>query len=499
VTSEDRRALAKDEKKYKLQLIKQIKLMHVCNMMLLNLAEDTAIEKKMVNRKMPSLLVQMLDRQHEECVIVALQFLKKLSVFEDNRGVIASPDTLTILVGLASHPNVRIALLVLRTLYNLSFDDAVRASLVESGIVKVLVDHLRNPPFRHVVLLLLYHFSMDQRCKSLMAYYKEGMLMLLQLVVHYPEPRVGKDLVALAINLSTHPGAAEVMVHSGLFPQVMLRVLKTRDSLLCKVIRNVASHKDITDPMYELLQNDSARLSKWPMEFVRMALACVDNPDLLVEVLGTLASLTTQDVPWGDLCEGGLIDLLHRLLVAGFSEDDVVLECVMLVGNVALCREAGPHVAASRLPMLLQTLLVEKRDDEEIIVQLLFTFQCLLMHEDVREVILQDTDVATCIMRIARSRSRVVHAHVTKTLSSIADFSQDLLANSEGEPSWAEQIKTFRFEQHNWEWCQYAAREASGHSFYDQNAGDDEERLLVSQEDLGVLSVSVSCLRTAKG
>eukprot|EP00971_Amphidinium_carterae_P092157 1824886-Amphidinium_carterae.1 len=40
---------------------------------------------------------------------------------------------------------------------------------------------------------------------------EDGMVMLLQLVVHFPEPRVGKaDLVALVVNLATHPRAAEV-------------------------------------------------------------------------------------------------------------------------------------------------------------------------------------------------------------------------------------------------------------------------------------------------
>ena len=35
--------------------------------------------------------------------------------------------------------------------------------------------------------------------------------MLLQLVVHFPEPRVGKDLVALMVNLAAHTRAAEAV------------------------------------------------------------------------------------------------------------------------------------------------------------------------------------------------------------------------------------------------------------------------------------------------
>jgi len=484
-TSEDRRQLVKDERKYQIQLNKQNKLMHVAQMVLLNLAEEISIEKKMVNRKMPLLLVQLLERSGEEILLVALQFLKKLSVFEENKEQISTPDTLARLVQLSSHQNIRIALLALRSLYNLSFDESVRASLVESGIVKLLVDHLRNPPFRHIVLQLLYHFSMDDRCKSLMAYYQDGMIMLLQLVVHFPEARVGKDLVALVVNLASHARCAEVMVTSGLFPQIMLRELKTRDPLLCKVIRHVSSHKEVCEPMYELLQSDSVRMSKWITEFVRMALHCVDNPDLLVEVLGTLANMTLPDVPWPELCEAGLIDLLHRLLVVGFSEDDIVLECVMLVGNLALCREAAQHVAGSRLPTMLQDLLVEKREDEEIIMQLLYTFQCLMFHDEVRDVILQSTEIAPCIMRFARSRNPAVVNQASVTLQVVAEYASELTAmNPEGgAPSWAEQIKAFRFEQHNAEWCHYINRELSGGAgmspsgYYDeeQGSGDEDE------------------------
>lgn len=482
-TAEDRRQLAKDEKKYRAQLQRQNRLMHVCQMVLLNLAEEISIEKKMVNRKMPLLLVQLLDRTHEDLLLVALQFLKKLSVFEENKEQISTPDTLARLVQLSSHGNIRIALLALRVLYNLSFDESVRASLVESGMVKLLVDHLRNPPFRHIVLRLLYHFSMDDRCKSLMAYYQDGMVMLLQLVVHFPEPRVGKDLVALVVNLATHPRAAEVMVQSGLFPQVMLRVLKTRDPLLCKVIRHVSCHKEVVEPMYELLQSDSVRMSKWMTEFVRMALCCVEDPNLLVEVLGTLANMTLPDIPWAEHCEAGLVDLLHRLLVVGFSEDDIVLECVMLVGNLALSREASQHIAGSRLPSMLQDLLVEKREDEEIILQLLFTFNCLLVHDEVRDVILQDTEIAPCIMRFARSRNKQVLEQASQTLQAIAEYAGDLAAPEGGAPSWTEQIKAFRFEQHNAEWCHYVNRELSGgagmspsggYNYYDEEQDSEE-------------------------
>merc|ERR1712232_1077572 len=380
---------------------------------------------------------------------------------------------------LAQHPNVRVALHALRVIYNLSFDESIRASLVESGIVKLLVDLLRNPPFHHIVLRLLYHFSMDDRCRSLMAYYQDGMTMLLQLVVHFPEPRVGKDLVTLVVNLATHPRVAEVIIHSGLLPQVMLRVLKTRDPLLCKVIRNISAHSDVMEHMWEVMQDESVRMSKWMNEFVYMAHGGIDTPDLLLEVLGTLANMTLPEIPWAELCEVGLVDLLHRLLVPSFSEDDVVLECVMLIGNISQSREAAQHIAGSRLPSMLADLLLEKRDDEEIVLQLLFTFRCLLLFEEIREVILQDTELAQCIIRFAGARNAMVVDEAMKTLQSISDH---IAANGMSGASWAEEIMVLRFEHSNREWCRFLSREIMGggagnspSAFYDGQPQDGHD------------------------
>ncbi|CAK9102885.1 Kinesin-associated protein 3 (KAP-3) (KAP3) (Smg GDS-associated protein) [Durusdinium trenchii] len=459
--------------------------MHVCLCVLLNLAEEISIEKKMVNRKIPHLLIQLLDRTQEDLLLVVLTFLKKLSVFEENKDQIAVPETLSNLVRLAQHQNQRIALLSLRLLFNLSFDERVRAALVESGIVKLLVDLLKNPPFRHIVLRLLYHFSMDDRCKSLMAYHRDGMIMLLQLVVHFPEPRVGKDLVALMVNLASNARAAEVIVQSGLFPPIMLRVMKHRDPLLCKVIRNVASHSGVLEQMCEVLDTEGVRMAKWMNEFVRMAVCSVDHPDFLVEVLGTLANVTLEEVAWGELCESGLLELLTRLLVPSFSEDDVVLECVLLIGNLASSRDSVQHVAESRLPTMMQDLLVEKREDEEIVVQLLFAFQCLVSHDEVREFVLQETELAPAIMRFARARNPLVLEYTTALLQIVA-VASDNQTTEEGVPDWVAQIKGFRFEQHNPEWCRYVNRELSGGTgmspgayggYYDDQGSprDDEE------------------------
>jgi len=52
--------------------------------LLLNLAEDVVVELKMVNKGMPTMLMSLLDRRTPELLIMAVTFLKKLSIYREN-------------------------------------------------------------------------------------------------------------------------------------------------------------------------------------------------------------------------------------------------------------------------------------------------------------------------------------------------------------------------------------------------------------------------------
>lgn len=508
----------------------------------MNLAEDVHIEKKMSNRQLPVFLVGLLDRSMEELLFVALTFLKKLSIFEENKQIMAEADIVPKLLQLAQHQSAYIALAALRVLYNLSFDEQVRSSLAESGeLFQKLVDLLRHPPFRQIVLKLLYQFTRDDRCKSLLTYHPDCLVMLLQLIVHFPDTKVGKDLVALCINLALHPRAAELMViaqlkgkegHSEfLFPQVVLRIIRTRDVLLSRVLRYCVSHDNVRDKVMRLLASDQVRMSKWVNELVKISVQTVDQggdngQDLLVELIGTLANLTDEGVvPWAQLCDFGLIDLLHRLLVVGFSEDDLVLECIMVVGLIAREQEGAQLLALqSKFLLVLQELLAEKQEDDEIVLQLLYTFHCLVIHEETREIILEDSRLTSYIMDLMRDKNPAIRKQASATLQAIADLesakareeelnnmnnlngqngnnkNQDeqkrgvegldtsfgvnpdgTIANNlnssgldvsgfgeeGGRKNWVEHIKMLKFEIHNSAWCHELRQEEAG-----KNSGD---------------------------
>lgn len=53
--------------------------------LLLNLAEDTRTELKMRNKNIVGLLVKVLEREDEELLVLVVSFLKKLSIFLENK------------------------------------------------------------------------------------------------------------------------------------------------------------------------------------------------------------------------------------------------------------------------------------------------------------------------------------------------------------------------------------------------------------------------------
>ena len=64
---------------------KQENVLFVAFHLLLNLAEDLQIERKMKNRQIIGLLLSMLERNNSDLFFIVLNFLKQLSIFGENK------------------------------------------------------------------------------------------------------------------------------------------------------------------------------------------------------------------------------------------------------------------------------------------------------------------------------------------------------------------------------------------------------------------------------
>lgn len=104
---------------------------------------------------------------------------------------------------------------------------------------------------------------------------------------------------------------------------------------------------------------------------------------------------------------------------------------------------------------------MEKREDEEIVLQILYAFQCLTVYDEVRDTVLQESDLVPCLMEFSRARNPAVLQQASQTLQLVAEYAGDSMGDAE-EGSWIDQIKAFRFEQHNADWCKFVNWELNG-------------------------------------
>lgn len=101
-------------------------------------------------------------------------------------------------------------------------------------------------------------------------------------------------------------------------------------------------------------------------KYIELAQVSEEHTDLLLELLGTMVYIPTD--LWTEKLEDfGVIEFLHNHLENAYAEDDILLECVMLVGTICRNDQSAMIIAQSYLTKLLQDLLGSKQEDDEMV------------------------------------------------------------------------------------------------------------------------------------
>ncbi|RHY80247.1 hypothetical protein DYB28_013195, partial [Aphanomyces astaci] len=368
------------------------------------------------------------------------------------------------------------AQIALKLLFNLSWDARVRDAMVKNSLVPKLVELLKKPPFRALTLRILYHLSMDDRCKSMFTY-TEAIPIVMQLVINFPQNMVAKELMALGVNLSVNGRNAEMMAQNKGLDALVQRVLRTRDVLLMKCIRNI-SHWSFSlqeDLASEKMYKHKGLWAAYVVPLLELAQSS-DNHDLVVEILGTLGNLTPQDLPpkssWDKILAQyyTVIPFLNKLLVPGFSQDDMVLQVIMFVSALMLEPKCAPLITSSRVVRSFHTIFQDKQSDHEITLQLLFCFYRMLRHPETLDEVLYGTNMLPDLLLAADSTNVEVRRMCDSVLDVILDH--DIHEGEVGE--FGRQIRRRRFEIHNAEyWNLMRHRDANPTAFHDD---DPDER-----------------------
>nr|XP_020480748.1 kinesin-associated protein 3-like isoform X2 [Monopterus albus] len=426
-----RRDQDKALRKYQGLLAKQEQLLRVSLYLLLNLAEDTRTELKMRNKNIVGLLVKVLERDHEELLVLVVSFLKKLSIFLENKNDMAELDTIERLARLVPCDHEDLLNLTLRLLFNLSFDSGLRAKMVEVGLLPKLSALLGDENNRQVAMRILYHISIDDCFKGTFVS-TDCIPQLMQMLLDYGEEETEPEVIAIFINLAINMRNAQLMCEGNGLKMLMKRALKMKDCLLMKMIRNISQHDGPTKPLFIDYVGDLA------------AEICAEKEEeWVLECLGTLANLTIPDLDWElVLKEYNLVPYLKDRLKPGSAEDDLILEVVLMIGTVSMDDACAAMLAKSGIIPALIELLNAKQEDDEFVCQIVYVFYQMVFHQATRDVIIKDTQAPAYLIDLMHDKNTEIRKVCDNTLDIIAEYDEE----------WGRKIQSEKFRFHNNQW-----------------------------------------------
>uniref|UniRef100_A0A8C1V4C9 Kinesin-associated protein 3a n=1 Tax=Cyprinus carpio TaxID=7962 RepID=A0A8C1V4C9_CYPCA len=333
-------------KKYHGLLTKQEQLLRVALYLLLNLSEDTRTELKMRNKNIVHLLVKTLDRDSEELLVLVVSFLKKLSIFLENKNDMAEIDTVEKLAKLVPCEHEDLLNVTLRLLLNLSFDTGLRSKMVQADLLPKLTSLLGDEAQRQIAMCILYHISMDDRFKSMFAY-TDCIPQVMKMLFDCGDERIDAELISFCINLAANKRNAQIMCEGNGLKMLMKRALKHKDPLMMKMIRNISQHDGPSKNLFIDYVGDLAA-----------QIGLKEEEEFVIECLGTLSNLTIPDLDWElVLKEYNLVPYLKDHLKPGSAEDDLILEVVIMIGTVSMDDSCAVMLAKSGIiPALIELL-----------------------------------------------------------------------------------------------------------------------------------------------
>ena len=469
-----RQAREKDARKERKLLKKQDRVLFAGFYILLNLAEDFSMERKMVKKDLIPFLIEMLSRRSADLLILSVTFLKKLSIFAENKNIMQECGIVAKLSSFLPCSSQALVTAALRLEFNLSFDPLLREKMIENGHLPKMVTLLKTGAFRARTLKVLYHLSVDDRCKSMLTY-TDGIQLLMGLLIKFPHPLLTKDLAGLAINLSWNSRNAEQMISNHGLNHLMDRMDTNRDPLLMKVIRNLSQwsfdvQQELDSP--ETQYNHRGLWSAHIKTLCQLALEAPDQ-DFLIEVLGTLANLTSLDLPGGwykVLKDYRIFQLISKLLASESAEPDLLLEVVMIFSAAAVEPKACDMICSGIVLKQLHNLWTDRGpEDVELLLQIMHCFYRLMLNESTQNAALYSTGM------ISESIECLGHANLA--VSQMAESISTVVLELDRDPDTGSlgtlgiQIRLKRFQSYNDVWLEgVGLNMRMGHGHIDLNS-----------------------------
>jgi hypothetical protein len=491
-TFEQRRLLLSEQKRDK--------LLYVALYTLLNVSENTNVERKMKKRNVCEYLMQTLGRSDVGLLTLAVTFLRKLSVRKENVEVMLRSDPNAtsgtggddasnivdrlsrFLLADGTVPDVLVSQ-TLRLLRNLSHHHQCRATMFTRNLLPRLVAFAKTREHADAAWGLLYHLSVDRSTRPFFAY-TEVVGLICASAKETGQVAEAPTLAGVFVNLSCDAKCAEAFVRldekktfvkldddtktkQGVtkpFRDFCARSVLTGDPLGVKVLRNAARFcGDATNaPGVSAFFADP----DFQRTIIDTFLAEPCGSHVHLELLGVLGDIQRPDLGLdisGTCKQSDLFAKVVACLAPSDDDDDdfddVALEAVHFV--CAFSHDESNVLTLVTLGVVpaLYELLRRKKDDDAFVLAIVDCFAKLFAFDVSRSEVLENTQTVFYLVELLKDESPVIANAADSALDVVYDFDEQ----------WAVKIRRMRFEAHNKQWLDAV----DGHGLLDHDGFGD--------------------------
>lgn len=236
--------IIKERVRFRLLMRRQENLLFATFHVLLNIAEDLSLEKRMCSKGLVEYLSALLDRPNPDLLMLATTFLRKLSLFAENKDSMGKQKVIPRCVKLLRLPDAQEVVVqsALKLLLNLSFDRRLVQQMVHYEVGSTCASLLKQPAYRATTLKLWYNISIWEYGRYALGKVPSAVTLVQKLVTNFPQSTLPPELISLLINLSLQDECAKVFIGNNAPKLLVQRVTKYDDALLMKALKHLASY-----------------------------------------------------------------------------------------------------------------------------------------------------------------------------------------------------------------------------------------------------------------
>lgn len=328
---------------------------------LMNISEDLKLEYKIINKGIISYLIKLLDRNSQDLLLVIVIYLKKLSVFIENKTQMKEMNIMKYLTPLLFLDNELLIFNTLKLIYNLLIDQEIRVYFIRSGVLSKLVSFLTKGNYISVIVSILYLISCESKHINIFVNYGQLVDLLMEKALQNVEYKT--VLFSLLANLANNYTLAQLIVNSSDYSELIKTAFIDNDVHLLRLTRNISCHND---NLFKL------SLVNYQDNLVEIMLTNLNQSHNLSHCAAILTNLSSIQMDWLKLYRKYSIDdFLLRVFELNRSDKKSV---ELALANVLL------FIAATSHQQQVTTYLVGKHMVDRLIDLLNGRYSLAYMH-----------------------------------------------------------------------------------------------------------------------